>query len=318
MNLLLIDQDSAYLRSIGLTLQAAIDARIPEVKASLNRSSANVSRRNAKRWSVWTAHSWHDVLAFTHPPELVLCRNPPEPTVTTVPDVDDSSVTSEPIVGHDEVYGNHFFAGLRRLSQLFPDAAVAAMVPTTAVNSYEVRLSIAHSGGSRILDADEDVSRWVEPLFELAALGQHRLKVNSGRVSFRRSDAAESSVAEMMGETSQITAQMYSLGTLVDRVGEQFEVWVDCYVSIVHASRQQRVVQEKIDIAERLAGLAVVLRRYDASGRDVMALHRAATSRISETVDSRRQRSGLLQESRLILVGLLGKLVNLYRTTRSD
>ena len=205
----------------------------------------------------------------------------------------------------------------RRLSKLFPDAALVAIATDSIRMDPRRRVRWIQSGAWRILPAGAEVGQWLEPLAEVSAHRAARRGVLAAVQSYRRTDAADSKVQWMLGENMGVSERLYSLPPLVERVGEQFDVWVDVYVSIVHTSRQRRIVNEDLDVADRLSQLAVQLRLVEAGGRDVMSIHRAATARISRTVPSQRKRVSLLQESRLLLIGLLGKMVNLYRTSPS-
>lgn len=280
MTLLVVGDDSAELRRLGLQLLNHCPRMFREVR---------------------TVTGWENLLLYTRIPRAVLVAQLRVTSPDSVPrSPDDTWVGGTPPV-------TGLAATVFRMSRHFRRVPCVGLGQGTLAEKIGVIDAGGYSSVSREASATE--------IWEVMQLAMARAKANMRRVD-KIFDRRNVRLQDMLSTSPAVVSEdHYGLPPLKDRRHSDFQGLVDRYVSIIHASMEMRIVKVDHDLSGRLADLAGDLAISLASGRDIMDIHRTATEQLSIASRSSAKRKALADESRLMLVGLLGKLLANYRTT---
>lgn len=155
-----------------------------------------------------------------------------------------------------------------------------------------------------------------------AALGRavrfalERFRVHQQREAMRQREAVSSEMTslESLSEPpgTNVTATIYSGGSLRQRMPEQFEELVDRYQKVLDRALEQRSFKVKDTLNATLESLSDELGEWRAGPRDVIDIHTAALRAcLRDSTASRAQ--AYLEEGRLIVIKLMGQLTTYYR-----
>lgn len=111
--------------------------------------------------------------------------------------------------------------------------------------------------------------------------------------------------------TPLIATRLYGDVALEDDARELFEDLVEAYAAVVKTALEKRLYKVDADISGELRTMARTIGNASASSRDIIAIHSAALRMRKDT--DLAEYEAMLEESRYILLELMGHLASYYR-----
>jgi DNA-binding response OmpR family regulator len=155
--------------------------------------------------------------------------------------------------------------------------------------------------------ADDYISRPVDRR-RLAAKIRALLRLRDTLVQKRQ----EQPWSSFEHENTSTTARVFQQQPLKEMYPDRFEKYVNSYGELIQTALELRIYKSEEKITPRIQVLAQDLGFIKAGARDVIDIHKVALSRISDDLPVRRL-FYIKEESRIILVELMGYLANFYR-----
>lgn len=112
------------------------------------------------------------------------------------------------------------------------------------------------------------------------------------------------------------TAQIFEQQSLKQGYGEEFKKCVESYIKLIEMAIEQRVYKGSEELTIHTRELAFSLGFLKADARDVIELHKEALAQMGKS-ESAKMNFLIRDESRILLVELMGYLLNHYRNTFS-
>jgi CheY-like chemotaxis protein len=200
-------------------------------------------------------------------------------------------------------------------------AARAAGVRTpfvvlTGFSSTEIDLAAMRAGAVDFIPKDRLDPLLLERSIRYAVERQ-RLLEQVEHLRLQREQAAELRALDEMpaAETATATARIYGMGPLREADPASFRQAVDTYAACLERALEERAFKVERTVSVKLRELGQHLGFLGASARDVVDVHTAALRRCTDGVNTRRAHA-TMEESRLLLVELMGHLVTYYRLGR--
>jgi DNA-binding response OmpR family regulator len=133
-----------------------------------------------------------------------------------------------------------------------------------------------------------------------------RLKETVGR---RRKNEPYSAFSQ---KNTEQTAAVFAQTSLMIGYPIEFKKLQHQYSEILHTALEQRIYKSEGDVSKQTKQLAEELGFFKANARDVIDIHKKALNKLP-THDSAQKYYFIKEESKILLVELMGYLVNYYR-----
>lgn len=113
-------------------------------------------------------------------------------------------------------------------------------------------------------------------------------------------------------DNTKHTAAIFEQKSIKNGYSKEFKEFTDKYSSILNEAVEQRFYKDSIKDSRQIESLALELGFLKANARDVIDLHKAA---LLNFIDNKTAKKAFYvkEESRILLVELLGYLLNFYR-----
>ncbi len=147
------------------------------------------------------------------------------------------------------------------------------------------------------------------------ALERARLQRELQRTRARQRRDAEIAGVERLsrGPGTSVTANLYSAARLRDASPAEFDRAVESYRALLEAALEHRVHKDTMDCGDALRDLSDRLGFVRGGPRDVIEIHTRAVRSLVANCSAARA-TAYVEESRLVLLELMGNLVAFYRT----
>lgn len=114
------------------------------------------------------------------------------------------------------------------------------------------------------------------------------------------------------GNSTAVSAQLFGSGSLRETLPEVFTQLISAYESVLNLSLEQRAYRVKYDLSEELRHISDRLGFLGAGPRDLIDIHSETLHRLQKTAPHQKIQA-LLEESRFLVLELMGYLVSYYR-----
>lgn len=198
---------------------------------------------------------------------------------------------------------------VRRLSEALPTMPLVAL---TADCDDELIMAVLQAGADECLDknsshdaARHGFSHAIAHASSKAAIDERRTRAEHDRELLGLSTLCGPSPLP-------ITERSFGMMPLASRAPQQFAKLVRIYGVVLDSAMQHRAMKQDGDPTIELNDLADQLGILGAGPRDVIDLHKAVIA-AGIQAQGRRSAKAYLEESRLLLLQLMGYLVSFYR-----
>lgn len=213
------------------------------------------------------------------------------------------------VVDLDALPPDSSFAVIRRLSEAHPAVplvAVAADWPDV------LTIAALQAGADECLrkDASRDIAR--HGFDHAMAHARSKAAMDEQRVQAEH-DRELRGLSSLCGPSPlPITERSFGMVSLASRAPQHFAKFVRIYGVVLDAAMQHRSMKHEGDLTVELSELADQLGMLGAGPRDVIDLHKAVIAAGVQGQGARWAKT-YLEESRLLLLQLMGYLVSFYR-----
>jgi DNA-binding NarL/FixJ family response regulator len=213
------------------------------------------------------------------------------------------------VVDLDALSQESTFAVVRRLGEAFPAVPLVAVATDC---SDELTIAALQAGADECLrkDASRDAAR--HGFDHAMAHASSKAAMDERRIQAEH-DRELRGLSTLCGPSPlPITERSFGMVSLASRAPQQFAKLVRIYGVVLDAAMQHRSMKHEGDLTVELSDLADQLGMLGAGPRDVIDLHKAVIAAGIQGQGSRRAKT-YLEESRLLLLQLMGYLVSFYR-----
>ena len=146
------------------------------------------------------------------------------------------------------------------------------------------------------------------------AIERTRLQRSLEQIRQRESAQREMESIEQMGDSlpTSVTASLYAGQPLSESRPEEFGKAAEQYAEFVTQALEARIFRIESPVPDRLRALGEHLGFLRSGPRDIVEIHGQALRTLVKD-DNPLRTNALIEESRLILLGLMGNLVSYYR-----
>ncbi|MEO0376529.1 MAG: response regulator, partial [Cyanobacteria bacterium P01_A01_bin.17] len=145
------------------------------------------------------------------------------------------------------------------------------------------------------------------------AVERNRLLQQAGQVELQSQNKRDLHLLESLpAQQSSVTAKLYSSASLKASFPDEFQQMVQQYGRLMDLALENRMLRLSNSLSDQLQAVAENLAFYHVGPRDVIEIHAAAVQ--IKTADSPiEKRTAYLEESRFLVLELMGYLVAYYR-----
>lgn len=140
-----------------------------------------------------------------------------------------------------------------------------------------------------------------------------RLRQELSQSRQREQELQELRLLERYAPQTPVSTQIFSLPSLKEYAQQEFATFVAEFARLTYASLEQRLYRSDQHLPEQLEVLGEKLGRWNATPGDVVDIYRQALAQCEEGA-TEKKRKAYGEESRLLLLGLMAKLVSYYRS----
>lgn len=220
-----------------------------------------------------------------------------------------ASVCDLIVVDLDPLPQEGALAVIRSLGEAFPSVPLVAVA---ADCSEELTIAALQAGADECLRKDASLDTVRHGIGHAMAHASSKAAVDERRMQAEH-DRELRGLSTLCGPSPlPITERSFGMVSLASRAPQQFAKLVRIYGVVLDASMQHRLMKHERDLTVELSDLADQLGMLGAGPRDVIDLHKAVIAAGVHGQGARWAKS-YLEESRLMLLQLMGYLVSFYR-----
>lgn len=205
--------------------------------------------------------------------------------------------------------------GLETFARLHTSApSVPVLVLTSSAEEEELGRSAVEHGAQDYLAKSDVEPPWLVRAIRYA-LERARLQREVREIRERERREEEIAGVERLSRPpgTSISASLYSAGPLRNTAPAEFSSTVEDYAAILERALEHRFHKETVGWSEALRDLSDKLGYLRAGPRDAIEVHTRAVRALVANATAARA-NAYVEESRLVLLELMGNLVSHYRT----
>lgn len=184
----------------------------------------------------------------------------------------------------------------------------------SAVHSYQASFlnrEVLHSSAEAVTRMQKEIT-WLQQALDMVASGESVQSLVTIEAPSQMEPAANTDSPATTKASRSVRSEDSSSSLLREDMPDTFQQIVANYGELIDLALDQRVYKVNHRLAHRLRSLSKWLGQLRAGPRDVVEIHSTVLKKKLDGVTSMREQA-LIEESRLLLLELMGHLINYYR-----
>ncbi len=184
----------------------------------------------------------------------------------------------------------------------------------SAVHSYQASFlsrEVLHSSAEAVTRMQKEIS-WLQQALDMVASGESVQSLLTVEAPSQMEPAASTDTSSTTNTSRSVRSEDSGSSLLREDMPETFQQIIQDYSELLELALDQRVYKVNHRMASRVRSLSKWLGQLRAGPRDVVEIHSTVLKKKLDGATSLREQA-LVEESRLLLLELMGHLINYYR-----